>query len=97
MVTDRLDVPPADIEVLDSPSSPDWKVLPLPLPIEYTGAAVVVPPLPVVVPPLPELEPLLVDEPLVRLPVPLSPPQAVSVRAATPIANIDADVRIFLT
>jgi len=34
MVTVRLAAPPADNEVLDSPIIPDWKLPPLPFPIE---------------------------------------------------------------
>jgi hypothetical protein len=34
IVTLKLVVPPAESDVLDSPMTPVWKLLPLPLPIE---------------------------------------------------------------
>jgi hypothetical protein len=84
--------------VLDSPIMPVWKSAPVPFPMEYTGVAVLVPPLPVV---LPEPEPLP-PEPEVLLPPPLRSPLPESPQPAKSSANpdraiIDANLRMFLS
>ena len=94
MVAVKLVAPPAAKELLDTAITPDWKLLPVPLPISYVG--LVEPPLPLPLPLLllPPLLLLLLPE--VRLPLPLSPPQAVRVSATMPAAMMDANVRIVL-
>ncbi len=79
--------PPAASVVLEIARIPDWKLAPVPLPSEYVGVVVFVPPVPELVPPE------VLEEP----PNVVPPPHAVSDNARAPMAAIETKFLMFLT